>query len=181
MQCTVNTVVKKSFYDGRRTQDQGLCMCTQSAYRGRGEIGGVYLPSQLERILQLCSRWWKGVDVHPPPPPSPAWADFTQKVAIATLCTLWLCTLPLCVLCGLCTWIRMRGSVSESSHYTLWWCGGGEGWRVSISWIIQNFPCKLFVRGRPKIYHIYCIDTYIRYLIPDKQCIHINTVLCCIR
>ena len=25
----------------------------QSSYRGRGEIGGVYLPSQLERTLQL--------------------------------------------------------------------------------------------------------------------------------
>jgi hypothetical protein len=26
-----------------------------STYRGRGEIGGVYLPSQLERTLQLCT------------------------------------------------------------------------------------------------------------------------------
>jgi hypothetical protein len=29
----------------------------QSTYRGRGEIGRVYLPSQLERTLQLCT-WW---------------------------------------------------------------------------------------------------------------------------
>jgi hypothetical protein len=27
----------------------------QSTYRGRGEIGGVYGPSQLERTVQLCT------------------------------------------------------------------------------------------------------------------------------
>jgi hypothetical protein len=27
----------------------------QSTYRGRGEEGGVHLPSQLERTLQLCT------------------------------------------------------------------------------------------------------------------------------
>ncbi len=28
---------------------------TQSTYRGRVEMGGMYLPSQLERIPQLCT------------------------------------------------------------------------------------------------------------------------------
>jgi hypothetical protein len=39
-----------------------VCLCvlhiwveTQSTYRGRVEIGGVYLPSQLERTPQLCT------------------------------------------------------------------------------------------------------------------------------
>ncbi len=29
----------------------------QSTFKGRGEIGGEYLPSKLERTPQLCS-WW---------------------------------------------------------------------------------------------------------------------------
>ncbi len=30
----------------------------QSKHRGRVEIGGVYLPSQMERTPQLCTRWY---------------------------------------------------------------------------------------------------------------------------
>jgi hypothetical protein len=64
----------------------------QSTYRGRGEIGGVHIPSKLERTLQLCvivdiiKEGWCA------PPPSPAWDDFTLLMK----CT----PLPLCVLYG---------------------------------------------------------------------------------
>jgi hypothetical protein len=48
---------------------------------GRGEIGGVYLPSQLERIpttlLVTVDRVKGGGRLPPPPPPSPGWAEFT--------------------------------------------------------------------------------------------------------
>ncbi len=64
----------------------------QSTYRGRVDIGGVYLPSQLERTPQLfyvIVGIVKGGGLAPPP--SPGWADgmFARK---------W--SLPLCVLCG---------------------------------------------------------------------------------
>jgi hypothetical protein len=42
----------------------------------RREIGGGYIPSQLERTPQLCSyKEWQGECVHPPP--SAGWAGFT--------------------------------------------------------------------------------------------------------
>jgi hypothetical protein len=54
------------------------CSQSQSTYRGRGEIGGVYLPSQLERttatLLVMVDRVKGGGRA---PPPSPGWADFT--------------------------------------------------------------------------------------------------------
>ncbi len=71
---------------------------TQSTYRGRVQIGGVYLTSHLEHTPQLCT-WWKiqhserveGVlcRVHPPPPPTRLgwfshWCNVRQKVSIAT-------------------------------------------------------------------------------------------------
>ncbi len=68
----------------------------QSTYRGRGEIGGVYLPSQLKSTPQLCSWWWiewKGEGVHP----HPCWAAFTVMMECKpenghchSVCTLWL-------------------------------------------------------------------------------------------
>jgi hypothetical protein len=44
--------------------------CTHSTYWGRGEIGEVYMPSQLERTPQLGSWWyikWKRESVQPAP------------------------------------------------------------------------------------------------------------------
>jgi hypothetical protein len=62
---------------------------TQVTYRGRGEIGGVYLPSQLE--LVMVDRV-KGEGVRPLPHQTrlilPSWWNVRQKVAIATLCAL---------------------------------------------------------------------------------------------
>ncbi len=79
------------------TLDEHLrCVIPQSTYRGRGEIGGGYLHSQLERTHKLCSWWqieWKGQGLHPPP--STGWADFTIMVECTpengycnSLCTL---------------------------------------------------------------------------------------------
>jgi hypothetical protein len=59
----------------------------QSTYRGRVEIVGVYLPSQLERTPQLCS-WWKSERGRACTPPHqaglnfPSWWNERQKVAI---------------------------------------------------------------------------------------------------
>ncbi len=60
----------------------GMCwLWPQSTYRGRVEIGGVYLPSQ--RIPQLCT-------------PSPGWANFNIMMECTpdsgnchSVCTLW--------------------------------------------------------------------------------------------
>jgi hypothetical protein len=55
----------------------------QSTYRGRGEIGAEYLPSQLEctlcatTFLVMGERGPEGGRAPPRPPPSPGWADFT--------------------------------------------------------------------------------------------------------
>jgi hypothetical protein len=67
----------------------------QSIYRGRVEIRGEYLPSQLERppnfVMVDMVNIVKGGG-RAPPIPSPVWADFSiimdvrQKVVIATLC-----------------------------------------------------------------------------------------------
>ncbi len=61
----------------------------QSTYRGRGEIGGMYLPSQLERTQQLCSWWSKGGGRAPQPHQArlilPSWWNIRQKVTIASL------------------------------------------------------------------------------------------------
>ncbi len=69
----------------------------QSTYRGRGEIGGVYLSSQLEHKPQLCLWWkidWKGKRVHPLP--WPGWADFAIMMEYMpesghchSVCSLW--------------------------------------------------------------------------------------------
>ncbi len=69
----------------------------QSIYRGRDEIGGMYLLSQLEHIhynlVFVMDNIVKGGG-RAPAPPSPARADFSiiwklrQKSAIATLCVL---------------------------------------------------------------------------------------------
>jgi hypothetical protein len=40
--------------DGRWKGESVLEVGPQSTYRGRGEIGGVYMPSQLEFTPQLC-------------------------------------------------------------------------------------------------------------------------------
>jgi hypothetical protein len=67
-------------------QTTEYCTC-----RGRVEIGGVYLPSQMERTPQLCL-WWqterKGKGVHPPPSPWFYHHDgmYQQWPTIATLC-----------------------------------------------------------------------------------------------
>ncbi len=96
----------KGFQNGKLSETVVWCPCSllkpQSTYSGRGEIGGVYLAicplswSVHNKFLcdgRYSERW---VCVHPPP--SPALAAFIlmielnvrQKVAIATLCTLWL-------------------------------------------------------------------------------------------
>ncbi len=69
----------------------------QSTYRGRGEIGGVYMPSQLERTPHFCGKYSEtGWAYTPSPPPHlrqaglifPSWCNVWQKVASATLCVL---------------------------------------------------------------------------------------------
>ncbi len=61
----------------------------QSTYRGRDEIGEAYLPSQLERTLQLCTWWWlewKGVGVHPHTPQRglifPSWWNVLAQLSL---------------------------------------------------------------------------------------------------
>jgi hypothetical protein len=70
----------------------------QSTYIGRDETGSVYLPTQLERTLQLY--WWckckeRGwactPHPHQPWPILPSSLNVRQKAAVATLCTLWFC------------------------------------------------------------------------------------------
>ncbi len=70
-----------------------------STYRGKVEIGGVYLPFQLERIHHNFVRDSRHRErgragVHSPP--SPGWADFFHHDGLYA--RKW--QLPLCVLCG---------------------------------------------------------------------------------
>jgi hypothetical protein len=57
----IGTEEKKNWTKGHNILKNFLKMVfsdelyAQSTYRGRGEIGGVFLPSQLERTPLLCS------------------------------------------------------------------------------------------------------------------------------
>ncbi len=78
--------IPANFYDVDMTTEYIL-------YRGRDEVGGVDLPSQLERTLQhggKCSErgWACTPHHHQPGLIFPSWCNVRQKVAIATLCVL---------------------------------------------------------------------------------------------
>ncbi len=74
------------------------CYTEYILHRDKDEIRWLYLPSQLERKLQLCTWWqieWKGWACSAPHPHQPglifpSWWIVRQKAAIATLCV------PLC-------------------------------------------------------------------------------------
>jgi hypothetical protein len=67
----------------------GLRSLSHRVHKGRDEIGYVYLPSQLERTLQLCTRW--------PGLIFSSWWNVRQKAAVNTLCAL----------CGLSRWVQL--------------------------------------------------------------------------
>ncbi len=67
------------------------CPYPQSTYRGRVEIGGVYLPSQLEHTPVMVDKVKGGGRAPVNPPHSLIW-NIRQKVAVATLCSL--CSYP---------------------------------------------------------------------------------------
>ena len=73
-------------------------LCPQSTHRGRGEIVGVYLSSQLARIHHnFACNGRQSERGRACTPPSPGWADFTIMLEY-TLFRKW--PLPLCVSCG---------------------------------------------------------------------------------
>ncbi len=85
----VNAFYSKTLTITIQTDTPNSYSYPQNTYRGRDEIGGVYLPSKLHRTLQHCTWWkieWKGVGVHPHP--HPARLNVRQKSATATLCVL---------------------------------------------------------------------------------------------
>ncbi len=86
-------------------------MCS---HRGRDEIEGVYLPSQLEHTLQLCTWWWKEVGVHLPPSPSLARANFS----IMMECTPESSRFHSVWLCGCSTVMGMKGLRLETDSCT---------------------------------------------------------------